>query len=178
MVMVVMAAGAMLLVVVLVIVVMTATAVFFVVMLVIVVMTAATVSLVVMLVVMVMTAAAVFFVVMLVVMVMTAAAVSLVVMLVMFFLQCSQCSCQGRFTLQGLHNLRSGQILPRSCNNGSFFVMLPEHSHGVIQLLLGDIAGTGENNGRGGLNLIVVEFAKVFHVDFHLAGIHNSYRVA
>ena len=174
--------------------------------LVVVIMTAAAVLVLVMmvvmmlvlLVVMVVTAAAVLILVMMVVMVlmllvvviMTAAAMlvlvmMMVMMLVLFFLfvqalqlHLCQLSCQGSLALHGCDQLLAGQFAPGRGDQGSNLVMLPDQSNTGIQLCLGNGIGTGQDNGGSGLDLVVVELAKVLHIDLDLTGIGHSHGVA
>ena len=118
-------------------------------------------------------------VMMLMVMVMTAAAM-LVMVMVMFVVMHQLCdlSCQGSLTLHSLDQLCTGEGVPGSGDDGSSFIVLPEHSNCSIQLLLGNGIGAGENNGRGGFHLVVIELTKVLHINLDLAGVHNSNGVA
>ena len=55
--------------------------------------------------------------------------------------------------------------------------MLPEHGNRLVQLLLGDGIGTGENDGRCSFDLVIVELTKVLHIHLHLACIGHSHSV-
>ena len=129
---------------------------------------------------MVMAAAAFFIVVMVMVMlmVMAAAAMLLLVVVMVFMLQLSQLGSQRSLTCHGRQDLRSFQFTPTGRDDGSVRIMLPEEGHGGIQLGLGDHIGTGHDNSGGRFNLIVIELAKVLHIDLDLTGIHNRHCIA
>ncbi len=56
--------------------------------------------------------------------------------------------------------------------------MLPDQGNGGVQLLLGDIAGAAQDDGRGGFDLVIVEFAKVAHVDLAFPGVRHGHGIA
>ena len=122
------------------------------------------------------------------VMVVTAAVILLIVMMVvmlvgfLFFqplgFQTGQLRCQRCLAFHGLHQLLAGQLRPGGGDDGSRLVALPQHLNRGIQLGLGNGIGTGQDDGRGGLHLVVVEFSKVFGVNLDLACIHHSHGVA
>ena len=56
--------------------------------------------------------------------------------------------------------------------------MLPKHGNGGVQLGLGNGIRPGQDDGGGGLHLVVVEFAEVLHIDLDLARVHHGYGVA
>ena len=66
------------------------------------------------------------------------------------------------------------QLIPGSGQNGGVRVLLPEQGHGGLQLLPAQLLGPGEDDGPGGLNLVVVELAEVFHIDLHLGGVRHG----
>ncbi len=66
------------------------------------------------------------------------------------------------------------QLVPGGSDDGGAGVLLLQHGHGSLQLLLGHLLGPGENNGAGGLDLVVVELAEVLHVDLHLGGVGHG----
>ena len=76
--------------------------------------------------------------------------------------------------LHGIHDLCAGNIIPRSSDNGCLRIFLPDHSNNLIQLLLGELLGSAQHDTLGALDLIVVEFAEVFHKHFALHGICHS----
>ena len=145
----------------------------------IVVMAAAAVILIVMMVVVL---------VLLVVVIMAAAVVILIVMMVVVFVlflffqplgfHPGQLGGQRCLAFHGLHQLLAGQLTPGSCDDGGHLVALPQHLNRGIQLRLGNGIGTGQDDGRGGLHLIVVELPEVFGVNLYLTGIHHSHGVA
>ena len=63
------------------------------------------------------------------------------------------------------------QFIPRGSNDGGIGVFLPEHGHGGLQLLLRHLLSPGEDDGTGGLDLVVVKFTEVLHIDLHLGGV-------
>ena len=63
------------------------------------------------------------------------------------------------------------QFIPRGSNDGGIGVFLPEHGHGGLQLLLRHLLSPGEDDGTGGLDLVVVELTEVLHIDLHLGGV-------
>ena len=110
---------------------------------------------------------------------MTAAAMlaMFMVMMVLVF-QLFQGSSNSCLTFHSTNQLSTGQFAPRSGNNSSILIMLTEHIHSLIQLFLGNSIGTGQNDGGCGFHLVVIELAKVLHINLDLAGIRNSYGVA
>ena len=70
--------------------------------------------------------------------------------------------------------LPAGQLLPRRGDDGAGGVYFPDHIRRQLQLLRGDAGGTGEDNGIGRGDLIVIKFAKVSHIAFDLGGIGNG----
>ena len=117
-------------------------------------------------------------VVLLMVVMVTATAVMIMMVVLMLFLHLCQLRCQGGLALQGSHQLLAGQIAPGSGDDGGLLVMLAQQGHSSIQLGLRHGIGTGQDNRGSGLDLVVVEFTEVLHVDLHLAGIHNCHSVA
>ena len=93
-------------------------------------------------------------------------------------LQLGQFCCQAGFALHGLEQLLAGQVIPRRGDDGCHAVVLPEHGHCSVQLGLGNGIGTGQNNGGSGLHLVVVELAEVLHIHLDLACIGNRHGVA
>ena len=100
--------------------------------------------------------------------------VSVTAAAVMFFFHLRQIYRYLSLALHSLHQLCSGQLIPGRCDNGSICIMLPKHFYRSIQLLLRNHICTGQNDSRCSFNLIVIELAKVFHINFHLAGIYNG----
>ena len=66
------------------------------------------------------------------------------------------------------------QLVPGGGEDGGVRILLPEHVHRGLQLLLGELLGPGENDGAGRLHLVVVELAEVLHIDLHLGGVHHG----
>ena len=111
---------------------------------------------------------------------MVAAAVVIIVVLILkaLHLHLGQLCCQGGLALHGFHQLLSGELIPGSCDNGSHLIVFPQHTHGVVQLELGNGIGAGQDNGGGGFNLVVIELTEVLHIHLDLAGIHHRHGVA
>ena len=97
---------------------------------------------------------------------------------VMLVLDLRQILSGSSLTFHGLHQLSASQLIPRRSDQSCLAVMLPQKCHSSIQLSLGDGIGTGQNDGGGRLDLIVIELAKVLHIDLDLTRISNCYRAA
>ena len=139
-------------------------------MLVVVVVTAAAVTvLMVMVVLMVM---------MLVVVVVTAAAVTILMVMMVRMLQFFQRLFQCCLSCHSFSQLRAGQLIPGRGYNGSICIMLAEHCQCVVQLLLSNRIGTGQDYGRSCGNLVNIELAKILQVNLHLTRIHNRHSIA
>ncbi len=119
---------------------------------------------------------------MLVLMVVTAAALTVLMVMVMcmlvLMLQLCKLGGKGCLALHRLQQLCTGQLRPRSRNDSCLGIVLTQQCNCGIQLLLRYGIGTGEDNGRGCFNLIIIELAKVFHINLDLTGIHNCDRIA
>ena len=66
------------------------------------------------------------------------------------------------------------QLVPGGGEDGGVRVLLPQHGHGGLQLLLAQLLSPGEDDGAGGLDLVVVELAEVLHIDLHLGGVRHG----
>ena len=114
--------------------------------------------------------------------VMAAAALMLflmmMVMVFMLLLKLCQFGGQRGLAFHCLQQLCAGQFSPRGGDDGSFSIVLPQQFHGGIQLFLRDGICTGQDDGGGGFDLVVVELTEVLAVDPYLAGIHNSNGIA
>ena len=93
-------------------------------------------------------------------------------------LHMGQLSLNARMAFHSLQKLCSGQFIPGSSNQCGIGIMLSQQRHSRIQFCLSDGIGTGEDDGRSSFNLIVVELAKVLHINLNLAGIGNSDLIA
>ena len=124
----------------------------------------------------VVTAAVMAFLVVVVVMlsVVTAATMMLFLVMVMFLLHLGKIRSNSCLAFHGFHNLRACQLIPGGCDNGGGYIMLPEHNNGSIQFLLGNTVSTGQNDGTGSFNLVIIELTEVLHIDLHLTGIHHG----
>ena len=131
------------------------------------------------------TTAATFFVVVVVMMlvfmmtVTTAAAIFLViVVMVVFLFQCCQGSSQSMLAFHGFQQLLAVQFTPGGNHQGCVGIPFADQRNSGLQLVFCNGIGTREDDGGCGFNLIVVEFAKVLHINLDLAGIRNSNGVA
>ena len=109
---------------------------------------------------------------MMMLMVMTAAA--MLVMMLVGFLQLCHFSSQSSLAFHSGNKLFTGQLTPGSGDNGSFFIMLSQQCHRSIQLGLRHGIGTGQNDGGGSLNLVVIELTEVLHIDLHLTAVNHG----
>jgi hypothetical protein len=81
-------------------------------------------------------------------------------------------------TLHRLQQLCARQLAPRGRNQRCRTVVLSEQRHSGIQLCLRNGIRAGKDDGGSGLNLVVIEFAEVLHVNLNLACISNGNRAA
>ena len=145
------------------------------------VMAAAAMLLVIMVMILVVMAAAAMLLVIVVMMLMVmAAAAMLLMMMVMLMgmLQLCQFLCQSGLASHSFDQLCAGELIPRGGHHSSLFVVLPDQRNGCIQLVLRNGIGTGEDDGGGGLDLVVIELTEVLHVDLDLARIRNGNGIA
>ena len=117
-------------------------------------------------------------IVVIIVMVVTAAVVIVLLFFQALLFQSGQLGSQGSLAFHGLDQLRAGEVIPGSGDDGSHLVVLPEHLHSGVQLELIDGIGTGQDDGGGGFDLVVVELAEVLHIHLHLACVHHGHGVA
>ena len=116
-----------------------------------------------------------------VLMVVTTAAVTILMMVVlvmMLMFHLFQILFHGRSTLHSLQELFSRQFGPGSGDQSGCFIVLAQKFYGPIQLCLCNGIGTGQNDGRCGFDLIVIELTKVLHINLNLTSICHSYLVA
>jgi len=76
-----------------------------------------------------------------------------------------------------LHSGQNGlavQLVPGGGDDGGIPVLLPQQGHGSLQLLGADLLGAAENDGSGGLDLVVVKLTEVLHVYLYLRGIRHG----
>ena len=119
---------------------------------------------------MVMMTAAAFLMVMVVMLVV----MMMVMMVMMVVLQFLQFLLQTVLAFHGLQQLLPGQFVPGCNHQCSFCIVLPQQGNGRIQLGLGNVSGTGKDNGGSSFDLVVVELAKVLHIDLNLTCIGHS----
>ena len=133
---------------------------------------------------MIVAAAAMFIVIVMMVfmlMIVAAAAVLvmlMVMMLVVCVLQLFQLCCNSGLAFHGLHQLLTGQLIPGGGDHSSFCIVLAQHGHSLVQLILGNGIGAGQNDRGCGLDLIVIELTEVLGVDLHLASICHRNGIA
>ena len=115
-----------------------------------------------------------------VIMMMVAAAFVLVIPIVMMVVMMLglQLLEQSVALLHGLEDLCAGQLVPGGGDDDGVGILLPQQGHAGVELLLGDAAGAAQNDGPGGLHLVVVEFAEVLHIHLALARVGHGDQVA
>ena len=117
-----------------------------------------------------------------IVMMMMAAALTfiLVIIVVMMMLLCfrQELIRQGYRLLHGVMDRLAGELVPGSGDNARIRILLTDHGDGRIQLFLVNILCPGQNDGTGGLNLIVVELTEVLHIHADLLDIRNRHQGA
>ena len=116
-------------------------------------------------------------VVMVVMLLMVMAAAAMAVFVVMVIMD-SQVLGGSVLTLHSGHDLRTGQLIPGSGDQGSLGIMLTQQSHSGIQLGLCDGVRPGQDDSLCRFDLIIVELAEVLHIDLHLACISNCHGAA
>ena len=67
-------------------------------------------------------------------------------------------------------------ILPGSCDNNRFLIMLAKEIGYRLQFFLVHGLGTADDNGSGAFYLIVEELAEILHIHFGLVAVDNSYQ--
>ena len=102
----------------------------------------------------------------------------MMVMLVRFFFQLLQLHRDGGFLLHRLHQLLTGQLIPRGGDKHGVGVVVAEELDALVELLFIYILRARENDGVGGFNLVVVELAEVLHIHLALRGVGNGDEVA
>ena len=80
--------------------------------------------------------------------------------------------------LHGCDQLLAGQLIPGRGDQGSLSIVLANQRNGSIKFFLLDVAGTGQNDGGGSFDLIIIELAKVLHIHLYLACIRNGHSIA
>ena len=131
---------------------------------------------------MVMAAVMIVFVLVIVIIVVMVVAAMMLFFLVLFcqtlHLHLSQLRRDGRLAFQRLDQLLARQLAPRGGDDGGNGIMLPQHGNGRVQLALRDGIGTGQDDGGGGFDLVVVELAEVLHIHLDLARVGHGHGVA
>ena len=139
-----------------------------------VIVTAAMLIVLVVMLVIVMAAMLIVLMVMLVVVVVVVVAAMLMAMMLCGFYHGFQFVMQAVAMLDGLSNLLAVQLVPRGSDQKSVGIVLPQKGNGGVQLVLGNVGGTAEQNGRGGFDLILIKFAKVLQIDLAFGSIGNG----
>ena len=124
------------------------------------------------------TAAVVLFLVMVVATAALVVVMMVVMMVMMLVLHLSQGLSDGILPFHSLPQLLTGQLIPGGGYHRGVVVVFSQQRNGGIQLDLRNGIGSGQDDGRGGLHLVVVELTKVLHIDLDLAGIHDGNGVA
>ena len=73
-------------------------------------------------------------------------------------------------------NLLAFQLIPRSRDDRSLRILLTQHSHACIQLVLRHLLGTADHDGSCVLYLVVKELTKVLHIHLAFLTVYNSHR--
>ena len=138
-------------------------------------------ALMVMLLILMMVMAAMALMVMLLILMMVMAAMAVVIVFLLgkpLHFQPCQLSRQGHFPIHRLQELGAGELLPGGCDDGSYFIVLPEQLHSRIQLGLRNGIGTGQNDGRCRFDLVIVEFSEILHIYLDFARICHSHGIS
>ena len=102
----------------------------------------------------------------------------MVVMVVMFVFFCLEersghVIC-GERIFDRFSDLCAGELLPRCGDDLGVIVDLADQLDRGVELSLGDVAGTGQDDGAGILDLVLVELLEVLQVDLALAGVDDG----
>ena len=120
-------------------------------------------------------------VVMLVLMIVTTAG-AMLIMLVSMLMSLDQLSShlvgQSMSLFHGFTDLSAGQAIPGSGDDGSLFIVTTQQLDTGFQLVLSDLLGAAQDDGIGGLYLVIEEFTKVFHVQFALGSVYDGNKTA
>ena len=79
-----------------------------------------------------------------------------------------------RHLLHGAENGLAVDLIPRGGDDGGVGVLFAQQGHGCLQLLLAQLLGTAEDDGAGGLDLVIVELTEVLHIHLHLGGVRHG----
>ena len=97
---------------------------------------------------------------------------------VMLVLHLCQILCCSNLSFHGLQQLLTGQFAPGSSDQRGLAVMFTQQCHSSIQLGLRNGIGTGEDDSRSSLDLIIIEFSKILHIHLDLTCIRNCHSAA
>ena len=78
--------------------------------------------------------------------------------------------------LHSCQDLIAFQLIPRSGDNGSLRILLTQHSHACIQLVLRHFLSTADHDGSCVLHLIVKELTEVLHIHLAFLSVYNGNR--
>lgn len=81
---------------------------------------------------------------------------------------------QGAAALHRVQKLRAGELVPRRGDNGRLGVLFAQQCHGGGQLFFADVLRAAEDDGAGVLNLVIVKFAEVLHIQLYLARVGHG----
>ena len=98
----------------------------------------------------------------------------MLVLIVLLGGKAGQLCLQRVAALHCLAQLVAGQLVPRCGDNDSRSIVCAEQFDRFLDLLGGRGIGVADDNATGVFNLVIEEFAEVFHVHLALAGIHHG----
>ena len=104
--------------------------------------------------------------------------VVMVVMVVRLLLELRKLNGDGAALIHCVHQLLARQLVPRRRDNDRVLVVLTDHVHALVELLLAHAAGTAEDDGVGGLDLVIIELAEVLHIHFALCRVGHRHKIA
>ena len=78
-------------------------------------------------------------------------------------------------SLDGLQNRPALQFLPGRGDNGSPGIVLPDQFHCRLQLLLGHMTGSAENDGACMFDLVHEKLPEILYIHLALGGIHHGH---
>ncbi len=81
---------------------------------------------------------------------------------------------QDVFLLHSSENLLAVQLIPGGCDDDRLFVVSLQAGSAFLQLFRRNLLAAAEDNGIGGFNLIVEEFAEIFHIHFAFDRVYHS----
>ena len=103
-------------------------------------------------------------------------AFNVLVMMVLLFDFREQLGCEGVAFGHRFQQLRTGQLVPRGGDNPGRCVVAAQQCNAFVELFGLHALGAAQYDRACVLNLVIKEFAKVFHIHFALNCIDNSSR--